>query len=205
MQILRTSLASLALLLAGGAGFSVATDGFQAFTTESARRIAVLRHPVAVPAVALQTQSGAHVDFADLRGRWLLVDFIYTGCPSFCAALGGEFAQLQDRLSDPISRGMVGLLSVSFDPDRDTPGRLADFMRRSGDRGRGWLSARPIAPGGLRELERAFALTVIADGLGGYTHNAAVHLVDPGGRLVEIFDLGDPERVAQAVQRRLAR
>jgi protein SCO1/2 len=205
MSILRTLLASLALLLAGGAALSAATDGFQAFTTEAARRIAVRQNPVAVPAVALQTQSGARIDFASFRGKWLLVDFIYTRCPTYCLALGGEFAQLQDRLAGPIARGRVELLSISFDPDHDTPPQLAAYLQRSRDHGRGWLAARPLGRDGLREVERAFGVTVIADGFGGYTHNAAIHLVDPLGRLVEIFDRGDPEPVERAVLRGLDR
>lgn len=212
MSILRALLASLALLVAGIAVLGAATDRFRAFTTEAARRLEVLRQPIEVPQVALETQSGAHINFADLRGRWVLVDFIYTRCPTYCLALGGEFAQLQDRLAVPIAQGKVQLLSISFDPDRDTPQQLAAYLQRSGSRdhepgqvGRaGWLAGRPVArSGGLERLERAFGITVVADKSGGYTHNAAIHLVDPGGRLVEIFDLGDPALIGQAVLRRL--
>ena len=205
MPILRALLASLALLLAGGAVLSAATGRFQAFTTESARRLAVRQHPTEIPAVALQIQSGARIRFADLRGKWLLVNFIYTRCPTYCLALGGEFAQLQDRLAGPIAQGKVQLLSIGFDPNHDTPQQLTAYLQRSRDRGAGWLASRPVEPDGLEQLERAFGITVIPDAAGGYTHNAAVHLVDPGGRLVEIFDLGDPELVRQAVLQSLDR
>lgn len=205
MRILRTLLASLALLLAGDAGLSAATDRYQAFTTETARRLAVRQHPTAIPAVALQLQSGARVGFADLRGKWLLVDFIYTRCPTYCRVLGGEFAQLQERLAGPLAQGAVQLLSISFDPAHDTPQLLAAYLRRGRDSGLGWLASRPLDHEGLERLERAFGITVIADGEGGYTHNAAVHLVDPRGRLVEIFGVDDPASVAQAVLQRLGR
>lgn len=212
MSILRTLPASLALLLAGGAVLSAATDRFQAFTSETARRLEVRRQPVDIPPVALQLQSGARLDFADLRGRWLLVEFIYTRCPTYCLALGGEFAQLQQRLAGPIAEGKVQLLSISFDPNHDTPQQLAAYLQRSGrldiDRDRagapGWLAGRPDEPGGLERLERAFGITVVPDAFGGYTHNAAIHLVDPRGRLVAIYDLGDPAVVGQAVRRHLA-
>jgi len=205
MPTLRALLASLVFLLAGGAVFSAATDGFQAFTTEAARRLAVQRHPVEIPAAGLQTQSGAHIQLSDFRDKWLVIDFIYTRCPSYCIALGSEFAQLQDRLAGPIAQGKVQLLSISFDPDHDAPSQLAAYLEHSRDRGHGWLAARPIDAEGLAQIKRAFGVTVIADGLGGYTHNAAIHLVDPRGRLVEIFDLGDPEPVGRAVLQRLGR
>jgi protein SCO1/2 len=203
MPLLRTLLLSLALLLAGGVTLGAATDRFQAFTSEAARRLAVRRQPALIAPAALQLQSGAHVDFTAFRGKWLLVDFIYTRCPTYCLALGGEFAQLQDRLAGPIAQGRVQLLSISFDPRHDTPQELADYLSRSRARGAGWLAARPLDAHGLEELEQAFGITVIADAAGGYTHNAAVHLVDPRGRLVEIFDLGDPAPVARALQQRL--
>lgn len=203
MPLLRTLCVSTALALAGGAALYHATDGLRAFTTESARRIAVRERPLEVPAVALETQSGARIDLAALRGQWLLVDFIYTRCRTYCLALGGEFAQLQDRLAGPLAQRKVRLLSISFDPAHDTPAELASYLRRSRSRGPGWIAARPLDANGLSRLERAFGITVIADGAGGYTHNAAIHLVDPQGRLVEILDSGYPGRAAQTVLSRL--
>ncbi len=205
MAILRTLLASVVLLLAGGAALSAATDRFQAFTTETARRLAVRRHPIQIPPVALQLQSGSRISLADLHGKWLLVDFIYTRCPTYCVALGGEFAQLQDILAKPLAQGKVQLLSVSFDPVHDTPAQLKAYMQHSRDRGLGWIAARPVEPQGLVQLKQAFGITVIADpASGGYTHNAAIHLVDPRGRLVQIFDENAPDIVGKAVLRRLA-
>jgi protein SCO1/2 len=203
MPLLRTLLASLALVLAGGGALRAVTDGFRAFTTEGARRIAVHDHPVQLPAVTLESQSGRRIQLAAFRGQWLLVDFIYTRCPTICLALGGDFAQLRRLLSEPISQGRVRLLSVSFDPAHDTPAQLAAYQQRFGNHGTGWLAARPLTADGLAQLKRSFGITVIPDEYGGYTHNTAIHLVDPLGRLVEILDTGDAQRVAQDVRRRL--
>ena len=201
---LRTLLASLALVLAGAAAFATVTDGFRAFTTETARRIAVREHPVNIPAVALQAQSGARIEFADFRGQWLLVDFIYTRCPTICLALGGDFAQLQRLLARPISQGKLRLLSISFDPAHDTPEQLAAYQQRFGSHGSSWLAARPITAQGLERLKRAFGITVIPNAYGGYTHNTAIHILNPSEQLVEILDAGDAQRVAQDMRRRLS-
>ena len=205
MTVLRTSLASAALLLAGGVALAAATDGFQAFTTETARRVAVGRRPVDLPAVTLESQSGARFTLADLRGKWLLVDFIYTRCPTFCAVLGGDFAQLERQLAGPITQGRVQLLSISFDPMRDPPEKLAAYLGRFRSRDQGWQAARPLTADGLQSVTSEFGITVIPDQLGGYTHNAAIHLVDPAGRLVDIFDLGDVDRIRETVLRNLGR
>jgi len=203
--VLRTSLASAALLLAGGVALAAATNGLQAFTTETARRVAVRSRPAELPAVALESQSGARFTLADLRGTWLLVDFIYTRCPTLCSTLGGDFARLERQLVDPIARGKVQLLSISFDPTQDTPAQLAAYLERFRGRDMGWQAARPLTDDGLRQITAAFGVTVIPDQLGGYTHNAAIHLVDPEGRLVDIFDLGDVERIRDTVLRNLGR
>lgn len=201
---MRTLLVSLVLMLSGGIALSTATDHFRAFTTESARRLAVREHPVAIPAVILETETGARLDLAAFRGRWLLVDFVYTRCPTYCTTLGSEFAQLQRSLAVPLAQHKVQLLSISFDPGHDTPERLAEYLQRFRTSNSEWLAARPVDQDGLELLEKRFGITVIPDSFGGFTHNAAIHLVDPQGRLVEIFDLGNPSLAAQAVMQRLA-
>lgn len=203
MPVLRALLASLLILAAGIASLALATDGFRAFTSETARRVDVREHPRAVPDVPLQTAQGQRVDFAALRGRWLLVDFIYTRCMTYCSVQGGEFARLQDRLAVPIARDRVALLSISFDPAHDGPVHLADYQRRFGDRGAGWIAARPMDAAGLAALRRVFGVTAVRDGMGGFVHNAAIAVVDPEGRLVAILDWDDPRAAARYVLARL--
>ncbi len=204
MPVLRTLLASLLILSAGGATLAAATDGFRAFTTETARRLEVREHPRTVPPLPLQAADGRIVRLDSLRGRWLLVDFIYTRCTTFCSVQGGQFARLQDSLSRPIADGRVSLLSISFDPAHDDPAALAAYQQRSKDRGRGWIAARPVHASDLEALKRVFGVTVIPDGLGGYMHNAAIAVVDPRGRLVAIIDWDAPGAAEQYVLRGLA-
>lgn len=199
MSVLRTLLASLLILAAGIAALAAATDGFRAFTSETARRIDVREHPRVLPQVPLQTADRRTIDFTSLRGRWLVVEFIYTRCTTYCSIQGSEFARLQDRLARAIADDKVVLLSISFDPARDGPEQLAAYQQRSGSRGTGWIAARPATPAALAALEQAFGVTVIPDGLGGYVHNAAIAVVDPEGRLVAIMDWDAPADAARYV------
>lgn len=205
MPMARTLLASLAIVAIGATALGIATDGLHAFTSEAARRMEVREHPRSIPArLPLQTDAGAHIDFQELHGRWLLVNFIYTRCPTFCTVLGSEFAQLQRQLDVPLRQGQVRLLSISFDPAHDTPGQLAGYKRRFGDGGTGWIAARPVGARSLAALKQAFGVVAVPDGLGGYVHNAAIEVVDPQGRLVAVLDFDDPQAAAEYVRARLA-
>ncbi|MDN5843653.1 MAG: SCO family protein [Alcaligenaceae bacterium] len=195
MRILRTLLASVVLLAVGGVALGVLTDGYAAFTSESARRLRVRTQLPQMPAVALETQAGERIDLTDLRGRWLVVDFIYTRCQSYCLALGAEFVQLQEQLAASLASGQVLLLSVSFDPQHDTPQQLTRYLHRFGDRHQGWMAARPASVDDLQRIKQAFGIIVISDGLGGYEHNAGLQIVDPQGRLVRILDPGEGGRI----------
>lgn len=202
MVVLRTLLASLAVLAAGVGVLAGVTDGLRAYTTETARRIGVREHPPLVPPLPLQTAAGERTSFGQLRGRWLLVDFIYTHCTTYCSVQGGEFAQLQRKLAVPIARGKVALLSVSFDPTRDDPAALAAYQRIHGDNGAGWIAARPVDHAGLAGLMQVFGVVAVPDGLGGFVHNAAIAVVDPEGRLVTLLDWDDLAGAARYVTQR---
>ncbi len=200
MPALRTSIASVALVLAGAALLAGTTDGFRALTSEAARRVAVHERAVMVPPVALETEAGDRINLAELHGKWLLVDFIYTGCQTLCLALGSDFARLEADLAGPIANGRVRLLSVSFDPSHDSPRELAAYLERFHRHGPGWLAARPTNAAGLIALKRRFGVTVVPDGLGGYVHNTGIHLVDPQGRIVEVLDFGAQPPLMQSLR-----
>ena len=203
MAVLRTLLVSLVVLAAGAGALAGVTDGFRAFTAETARRIDVREHPPAAPPLSLQTAAGARISFDQLRGRWLLVDFIYTNCMTYCSVQGGEFARLQRELAVPIAADQVALLSISFDPERDDPAALASYQRIHGDHGAGWIAARPVDHAELAALMRVFRVVAVPDGLGGFVHNAAIAVVDPDGRLVAILDWDDVHGAARYVTQRL--
>lgn len=191
-------LLAAAVALAGTGVLAVGTDGFRAYTSEAARRAAVLRAPRALPAVELEDQDGRRFRLGDFRGRLLAVEFIYTHCQTLCVALGGAFAQIRDRLGPQALGREVVLLSVSFDPARDDPARLRQHARHLGADGDAWRLARIADPAGLKAMLATFGIVVIPDGAGGFEHNAAIHLVGRDGRLRDIADYDKP---ASAVEK----
>lgn len=203
MAVLRTLLVSLVVLAAGVGVLAGVTDGFRAYTAETARRIGVREHSPLVPPLALQTAAGTSTSFGQLRGRWLLVEFIYTNCMTYCSVQGGEFARLQLELAGPIAAGKVTLLSVSFDPARDDPAALTRYQRVHGDHGVGWIAARPVDHADLAALMRVFGVVAVPDGLDGFVHNAAIAVVDPESRLVTLLDWDDLPGATRYVTQRM--
>ncbi len=61
-------------------------------------------------------------------GRPVLVNFIYTTCTGICPISSSLFAQFQNKLG--ANRDKVHLVSVSIDPEEDTPARLRDYAKR---------------------------------------------------------------------------
>lgn len=172
------------------------TLGFQAFTWESYRRIQVERSPVAVPDVQLQDHNGELFRLARTGDRLLLVNFFYTRCPTLCRYTGTVYARLLQAIDERGWADRVQLISLSLEPDHDTPARLDEYRRRYHPApGSRWLTARALSPAAQQQLLARFGVVSIPDEWGGIQHNAAVHLVDAEGRLIRIIDDTDFEHV----------
>ena len=198
MSLGRTALASAVLVVAAYAAASWLTHGFQVWTAEGSRRLEIALWPVPAPAVVVQGPEVPAQSLATLlsaSGTPTIVDFVYTRCVTVCAALGGVFQQMQASLVEQrhaSGKVPVRLVSLSFDP-RDDAGDLSAHAARLRADPQVWRSARPTEATSTRTLLDRFGVTVIADGLGGYEHNAALLVVDAGGRLVRVFDYAEGE------------
>jgi protein SCO1/2 len=201
----RTAFAATLASIAGIMFAHAATDGFRAYTLESARRLAALRSPLPVPDIPLELVDGGHTRLSDLAEPVLLVDFIYTRCPTYCSVLGSVYAQLAERLAPEIASGAVKLISISFDPARDGPQELRAYRKRYGREAAGWDIGRPVEARATQRWLDAFGVVAIRDELGGYAHNAAIHVVGPARTLVAIRDLDDIEGTVSSVRATLAR
>ncbi len=91
----------------------------------------------AVPHLSLVRADGAKV-FLDTElndGRPVVLNFIFTTCTTICPMTSQVFSMLQRKLGD--DRGRVHLVSISIDPEQDTPARLRAYAARFGA-GPGW-------------------------------------------------------------------
>lgn len=184
--------ASLLITVLGCGLLWFGTDSLAAFTSETARREAVLHQPRPLPAIFLEDQDGRLFRLQDYRNKLVAVEFIYTRCTTLCSALGAGFRQIRDNIPAAALERDIVLVSISFDPQHDTPERLKTYASRFGADGHGWRIARVRNKADLKAVLDAFGIVVIPDGFGGFEHNAAIHLVDREGRLTLIADYDEP-------------
>jgi protein SCO1/2 len=192
----RLVLASAAALAASAAVLWTGTDGLRAFTSEQARRLEIAAHPLPVPAARFEDQQAREFRLDEYRGAPVAIEFVYVRCRALCTVMGAGFERLQEELGR--ADDDLRLLSVSFDPERDTPEALAEYAQRYRADGARWRIARVADRAELERLLGAFGVVVLADRRGEFQHNAAIHLVDRDGRLARILDLDASAREIRA-------
>jgi cytochrome oxidase Cu insertion factor (SCO1/SenC/PrrC family) len=136
-------------------------------------------------------QANRRFAFTALRGKVLLVNFVYTGCSTICPVQTRELAEVQRSL--PVSdRGAFHFVSVSLDPRQDTPQALLDFARRMGVDLQHWsfVTGREQDLARLSERLRLFR----PGGKQPDDHATALWLVDARGRLLQRLQGNPPDR-----------
>jgi protein SCO1 len=134
----------------------------------------------ALPEFRLTDQAGREVARDDLRGRVVAINFIYTRCPlpDVCPRLSANFAVLAKKFA-----GRVLFLSVTVDPDYDTPAVLSEYARR-------W-SADPATwhflTGGVGPLAAALGEVYWFDE-GSIGHNSMTSIIGRDGKLAAVVE-----------------
>lgn len=193
--------AGLTLLVTVGGlfGLSAGTHGFKVWTEEGQRRWSALQEPKPLPAFRWTNQDRTDISLASLNKPIVLLDFIYTRCPTVCRVLGHEFRQLQDQLRDKGLEDSVQLLSLSFDQQYDTPAAMADYLKRHRADPDLWQGGIITDEAVLQRLLKHLGVVVLPDEYGGYVHNAAFYLIY-NGTLVSIHDQDQLPTLVKAVE-----
>ena len=132
----------------------------------------------------------------NMEGRVWIVDFVFTRCPTVCTTLSERMSKLQVRLRN--TGGDVRLLSISVDPEHDTPAVLKEYAKKF--RWQPWKWT--WATGDLTEVERVVVQgfkTALdrpqdaKDDIFSITHGTKMILVDRWGRLRGFYDADDED------------
>ncbi len=183
----------------------------------TARRLAVMKRLAGLdaPAVAVGTrvpdfalidQSRRRVSLAGFAGKVVVVNFVYTRCalPQFCLRMSNTFAAIQKRFSSEVGRGLV-LLTVTFDPERDTPEVLAGYAAQWQANPAGWHFLTGSAAD-IRRVCGLFGQEAFADE-GLMNHSLHTAVIDRAGTLVANIEGNrfTPEQLGDLVHATLRR
>jgi protein SCO1/2 len=141
------------------------------------------------PPYSLTNQFGEPFSTAQFKGQALAITFLFTRCPypTFCPRMANNFEEVQQKLEN-LSGGPTNwhLLTVSFDPDFDTPAVLKTYAQFHKYDPARWT----FATGALIDitaLSEQLGLTFWHDQSGSINHNLRTAVIDASGRVQKIY------------------
>lgn len=141
-----------------------------------------------VPDGGLTDQSGAARPLSSLRGHRVVLTFMYTRCPlpDFCPLMDRNFATIQDTVRASSNLADVRLVSVTLDPDFDTPAVLKKHASAVGADPGIWHFATGPRNDVLAFAKRFGIATEPGESDGIVVHNLRTAVIDPEGRLTRV-------------------
>jgi len=137
------------------------------------------------PPFHLTDQSGASLTLADLRGKAVLLDFIFTNCGGPCPILTGVKAEVQRALAPPLA-ARSHFVSITLDPVRDTPEVLRAYAqeRRLDLSNWSFLTGTPEL---IDATLKAYGVGAVPVDGGDIQHTVATFLIAPDGQIARRY------------------
>lgn len=179
--------------------FYIGTDGFTAFTAETARVNKLIENRPSFPEVTLEDSKGRVYPISAFSGKYVFITFMYTSCTTVCPVLEWNMYQVYEQIPESYIGEDILFLSISFDTARDDPETLEKYRTYFHSDGETWRMARIPDQAQLDLLLKSFGVIAIPDGNGNFAHNSAFYLVDPRGILIDVLDYQEVDNAAQRV------
>ncbi|MBS4209418.1 SCO family protein [Bacillus sp. FJAT-50079] len=192
-------LAIILVLLFGAGLFYIGTDGFQAYTAETARVNQLIEEKPKFPDVILEDSNQRIYPITEFEDQYLFITFMYTSCTTVCIELEFNMADVYELIPREYLGNKITFLSISFDPERDDPTTLDRYKDYFYSDGETWRMARINDQKQLDALLKKFGVIVIPDGSGNFAHNSAFYFVDKQGHLVDVMDYKNIDEAAAKV------
>lgn len=165
----------------------------------------------AAPSFELTDVEGNPVSLESTNGKSRIVYFYFASCPDVCPPTTYLLGEVQDILREKGELGTKAeLISITFDPETDTPEVIKDFAQRTGAEMEGWTFLRGENKEQMIELAREYDVGVAYDEKNKtFIHNNPIILVDADGNIREWINgspnvlAGDPELEPEHVYKQL--
>ncbi len=154
------------------------------------------------PDFALVDQDERPVQLSALRGKVVVLTFLYTSCPDVCPLTAQKLKAAVERLK-PEQQRTVAVLAVTVDPEQDTPARLRQYLDANGLSGT--LTFLTGDQATLEQVWSSYGIGVmrqpLPDNPTAYTvgHTTVTYVIDKEGRqrLLLRDEEMEPERLAE--------
>lgn len=133
------------------------------------------------PEITLTNQDGTRLALKDLRGKVLAITFIFASCADTCPLLTAKMAGIQDRLGSDFGP-QVYFVSITVDPERDTPEVLKRYAEAHKANPAGWAFLTGT-PAEIRDVAKRYGIYFKKDPRGDVDHTFLTSLVDQNGTL----------------------
>src|SRR6266852_9200057 len=152
------------------------------------------------PEFTLTDQDSKRISLKDLRGKVLAITFIFASCADTCPLLTAKMAALQDRLGADFGP-RVYFVSITVDPERDTPEVLKRYAEAHRANPAGWAFLTGT-PSEIREVARRYGVFYKKTPRGDVDHTFLTSLVDRSGTLrVQYMGIRfDPDEMLRDLQ-----
>ena len=130
----------------------------------------------------LTAADGTSFTLEQLRGRPVVLSFIYTSCYYVCPSLTLRLRETAKVARDALGAQSFSVVTVGFDTPRDTPDRMATYARERGIGGRDWYLAS-ADPATMARLTRDAGFTFVPSPKG-FDHVTQTTILDASGRIV---------------------
>lgn len=140
-----------------------------------------------VPHFALTDSEGHSFDSNELRGKVWIVDFIYTNCPGPCPLMTSKMHKLADNLKNDHN---IRLVSISVDPEHDTPPVLNAFAHRFDGPAPNWTFLTGTQPSVDLLAVNTFHIGTVRNRL---VHSTRFMLIDKNGHIRGYYSTFNPE------------
>jgi len=137
------------------------------------------------PEFVLRNADGKVFRLADFRGKVVVLHFIYASCPDVCPLHADRRAEIQKMVNRTPMKGMVQFISISTDPEHDTPEILNGYGPAHGLDDVNWvfLTTLPDQPTDLtRKLVEAYGHKFTRAENDQLVHGVVTHVIDKEGR-----------------------
>ena len=133
------------------------------------------------PEFTLTNQDGKRLALKDLRGKALAITFIFASCADTCPLLTAKMAGIQNTLGNAFGP-KVNFVSITVDPERDTPEVLKRYAEAHKANPAGWAFLTGT-PAEISEVAKRYGIYYKKTPRGDVDHTFLTSLVDQGGVL----------------------